>query len=163
MTLNELYDNNRFDMFAMAVTHLLDIGFRAASKITDDDISTLKGNALMTVNFIQDLVRLSRDIAIACGDDLVTLIQFCQYKDIFEKRSFNEDIERKNPNYWVKFKVESRYTAPVYAESIKDAIDKAWDLFYDADFGAAEDIECEPIIVSDIDDDIVWEMGKVGW
>lgn len=58
--------------------------------------------------------------------------------------------------YWVTYKIEARYTAKVDADSIEEAIDKSRDEWYDADFGEAEDIDGEPIIV-ETDRELVWE------
>ena len=81
--LETIYDNNRLDVFVMAVSHLMDIGFRAAMKITDDDINALDGNGLMTKAFVQDLVRLSREIALAC-ESPTELMVFCNKYEIFD-------------------------------------------------------------------------------
>ena len=85
--LNAICNRERLDVFSMAVTHLLDIGFRAAEKITDEDISKMEGNGLMTQDFVQHLVKVSRDIA-QCCDNPVELIQFCQAREIFDIRFY---------------------------------------------------------------------------
>lgn len=59
--------------------------------------------------------------------------------------------------YYVTYKVEARYIAEVEADSIKEARRKAIEEFYDADFGVAEDIEGEDIIVEDENGNYVWE------
>ena len=81
--LKKIYDETRLDVFSMAITHLLDIGFRQAEKITDDDIAKMEGNGLMTQDFVQDLVRLSREIAQSC-ENPVNLSQFCQAEKVFD-------------------------------------------------------------------------------
>lgn len=53
--------------------------------------------------------------------------------------------------YYVTFKVDARYVAEVEAESIDEARREATQSFSDADFGAAEDIDGEEIIVEDAD------------
>lgn len=58
--------------------------------------------------------------------------------------------------YWVTYKIEARYTAKVDADSIEEAIDKSRDEWYETDFGEAEDIDGEPIIV-ETGREIVWE------
>jgi len=86
--LKAIYDKTRLDMFSMAVAHLLDIGFRSAEEITDDEIAQMKGNGLMTQGFVQDLVRLSREIAKACDNNPVEIIQFCQAEEVFDIRRY---------------------------------------------------------------------------
>lgn len=79
--------------FAMAVAHLLDIGFRNASKITDEQIENLEENGLMTKKFVQDLVRVSREIAKECGNDVVEIIQFCAAEKIFDTEWYTGRFE----------------------------------------------------------------------
>lgn len=81
--LEDLYYKNGM-AFVMAVSHLLSIGVNVASDITDDDIAELEGNGLMTQDYVQDLVRLTREIGKIVHDDPVKIIQFCQTKKIFE-------------------------------------------------------------------------------
>ena len=88
--IKTIYDREQL-IFNMAVTHLFDIGFRAASKITDEDIDNLEGNWLMTRDFVQDLVKVTREIAQTCSP--VELIQFCQIEQIFDTRWFKEGDE----------------------------------------------------------------------
>ena len=85
--LKEIYRRERLDVLSMAVAHLLDIGFRNAEKITDDDIAKLEGNGLMTQAFVQYLVRLSKEIAEAC-DNPVEMIQFCMAEEVFDIRYY---------------------------------------------------------------------------
>ena len=59
--------------------------------------------------------------------------------------------------YYVKYKVEARYIAEVEADSIEEARSKASEEFCDADFGVAENIEGEDIIVEDEDGNYIWE------
>ena len=59
--------------------------------------------------------------------------------------------------YYVTYKVEARYIAEVEAENIEEAIKTADAKYADADFGAAEDIDGEAIIVEDEKGDYVWE------
>jgi len=84
--LKAIYDKTRLDVFSMAVAHLLDIGFRQAEKITDDDIAKMEGNGLMTQSFVQTLVKLSREIAQSCDNNPVELIQFCMTEEVFDIR-----------------------------------------------------------------------------
>ena len=59
--------------------------------------------------------------------------------------------------YYVTFKVEARYVAEVEANSLEEAKDKADSSFFDTDFGEAEDINGEAIIVENEDGDYIWE------
>lgn len=81
--LEDLYYKNGV-RFIMAVSHLLSIGVNVASDITDEDIAELEGNGLMTQDYVQDLVRLTREIGKIVHDDPVKIIQFCQTKVLFE-------------------------------------------------------------------------------
>lgn len=59
--------------------------------------------------------------------------------------------------YYVTYKVEARYIAKVEANNIKEALDKANNKYIDADFGEAEDIDGEAIIIEDENGNYVWE------
>ena len=59
--------------------------------------------------------------------------------------------------FYVTSKIEARYVAEVEADNIEEALEKANHKFMDADFGAAEDIESEQIVVEDEDGNYVWE------
>ena len=58
--------------------------------------------------------------------------------------------------YYVTFKVESRFIAAVDAEDIHTALKEAQGRFSDADFGEAENIDGEPIVVEDEESNFVW-------
>ena len=81
--LKTIYDRNKLDFFAMAVSHLLDIGFNNAKDITDDQIATIKDQGWATAGFLQELVTTSREIANACNSP-VELIQFCMAEEVFD-------------------------------------------------------------------------------
>ena len=59
--------------------------------------------------------------------------------------------------YYVTYKVEARYVAEVEADSIEEAKEKAESEYIGADFGVAEDIQGEAIIVEDENGNYVWE------
>ena len=59
--------------------------------------------------------------------------------------------------YYVTLKIEARYVVGVEADNVDDARDRAIDEYMDADFGEAQDIEAEPIIVEDDLGNYVWE------
>lgn len=84
--IKAIYDTTRLDIFVMAVTHLMNLGWDHAEKITDDDIAKVKGNGLMTAEFCQDLCRIARDIAVAVNP--VEFVQFCQVEKLFDTKFF---------------------------------------------------------------------------
>ena len=59
--------------------------------------------------------------------------------------------------YYVTYKIEARFIASVKADSIAEALEVANERFTDADFGVAEDIDGEPLIVENEDGNYVWE------
>lgn len=59
--------------------------------------------------------------------------------------------------YYVTYKVEARYIAEVEADNLKEAMEKAESEYIDADFGVAEDIDGEAIIVEDENGNYIWE------
>lgn len=59
--------------------------------------------------------------------------------------------------YYVTHRVEARYIVGVEADNIEEAKEKASSEFSDADFGVAEDIDGEPIIIEDENGNYVWE------
>lgn len=85
--LKELYKRERLDVFSMAVSHLIDCGFRNIENLSDSEIEKMEGNGLMTADFVQHLVKLSREIAQNC-DSPVELIQFCMAEEIFDIRFY---------------------------------------------------------------------------
>lgn len=52
-------------------------------------------------------------------------------------------------DYYVTYTIRSRYTANVKANSIEEAMEKAEEMFCDADFGESEDIEGKVIKIED--------------
>lgn len=59
--------------------------------------------------------------------------------------------------YYVTYKVDARYVVQVNAHSIEEAIEKSKSKFLDTDFGKAEDVDGDAVIVEDQNGDIVWE------
>lgn len=59
--------------------------------------------------------------------------------------------------YYVTYKINARFVAKVEANDLDEARDLAEAEFIDADFGAAEDINGEEIIVEDGNGNYVWE------
>ena len=84
--LKKIYDENHVVLFNMAVTHLIDIGWRNAIDITDKEIDELEGNGMMTKEFVQDLMRLTRELAKTAQP--VELIQFAQVEKLYDTRGY---------------------------------------------------------------------------
>lgn len=59
--------------------------------------------------------------------------------------------------YYVTFKIDARYVAEVEADNLAEARRKAGEEFCDADFGVAEDIDAEDIMVEDENGNYLWE------
>lgn len=59
--------------------------------------------------------------------------------------------------YYVSYKIDARYIAEVEANSLEEAMEKAEESYMEADFGVAQDINGEPIIVEDESGNFVWE------
>ena len=59
--------------------------------------------------------------------------------------------------YYVTYKFEARYIAEVEADSLEEALKDANFAYIDADFGEAEDIDGEAIIVEDENGNFIWE------
>ena len=87
-----IYDTTRLDMFVLAISHLMDIGFRNAAQITDEDIEATEGNGIMTQSFCQELNRMAREIANCCEPS--ELVQLCQAEDVFDVKFSAEKIGR---------------------------------------------------------------------
>jgi len=81
--LNELYEKTRLDMFAMAVSYLVDTGYSVVEQITDEEIAEMEGNGLMTKDFVQALVKLAREIT-RVTEHGTEVIQFCSALSVFE-------------------------------------------------------------------------------
>ena len=94
--LKKIYDENRLDVFAMSVAHLLDIGFKNARGITNEQIETIKEAKWATKEFLQELVRVARDIAVAC-DSNTELIMFCEANQVFDCTGYSG---KRHPISW---------------------------------------------------------------
>ena len=86
--IKAIYDRERLAIFSMATTHLMDIGWRNAAKITDEEIAAVKGNGLMTKDFCQHLCRLAREIATTI--EPVEFIQFCQVEKLYDTKGYKQ-------------------------------------------------------------------------
>ena len=68
-----------------------------------------------------------------------------------------EQTKENKTKFYVTFKIDARYVAEVEASNVEEAKKKASEAFSDADFGAAEDIDGEVIVVEDENGNYVWE------
>jgi len=59
--------------------------------------------------------------------------------------------------YRVTFKIDARYSTEVEADNLEEARKKANEKYFDADFGEANDIDGEDIIIEDENDNCVWK------
>ena len=59
--------------------------------------------------------------------------------------------------YYVGYRIKARFYTEVEADSIEEAMQKADENYIDADFGVAEDIDGEQVVVEDEDGNYVWE------
>lgn len=59
--------------------------------------------------------------------------------------------------FYITYKIEARYIAKVEADNLEEAMKKAESEYLDADFGEAEDIDGEQVIVEDEKGNFVWE------
>ena len=59
--------------------------------------------------------------------------------------------------YYVTYRIDARYVAVVDADSLNEALEKAEQEYYDADFGEAQDIDGKAIVVEDKNGNYIWE------
>ena len=59
--------------------------------------------------------------------------------------------------YYVTYSIDARFVTEVEADNPDEAKRKAEVEYIDADFGAAQDIDAEPIMVEDENGNYVWE------
>ena len=111
--------NKEFDgrLAGVVITYLFDKGIENVAEITDEQISEIPGNGLMTASFSQALVKTAREIAKTC--DL--------YKDIFPF------ITCQLPNCNCQTKTMNWYKENFYDESDWQKVVEDMDIDYDAD------------------------------
>ena len=59
--------------------------------------------------------------------------------------------------YYVTYRIDARYIAEVDADSLEDAMMKSADEWCSADFGVAEDIDGEVVVVEDENGNYIFE------
>lgn len=87
--LKEIYEKTRLDMFAMAVSYIIDTGYSAVEQITDEEIAEMEGNGFMTKEFVHSLVKLAREMTNATQSG-TEIIQFCSALSVFETTYYTE-------------------------------------------------------------------------
>ena len=66
--------------------------------------------------------------------------------------------EKPEPKrFYVTYKIDARFIAAVTANDLEEAKKSAEAAYMDADFGAATDIDGEPIIIEDEYGNFIWE------
>ena len=75
----------------------------------------------------------------------------------FTIRFLSKERKFETMKYYVTYKIDARYVAEVEAENAEEAKKKAESNFYDANFGEAQGIDGEAIIVEDNNGNYVWE------
>lgn len=83
-----IYENNRIDMLAMALSYIMDKGWSNVKELTDEEIDSFEGNGLMTKGFVQGLCRLAKEICDA-SDNPTELYQFCDSVGVYETTYFS--------------------------------------------------------------------------
>lgn len=86
--IKAIYDRERIEIFCMATTHLMDIGWRTAATMTDDAIAKVEGNGLMTQEFCQHLCKVAREVAQTI--EPVEFIQFCQVEKLYDTKGYKK-------------------------------------------------------------------------
>ena len=94
--LTKIYEKTRLDMFAMALTYIMDKGWSNIKELTDEEIESFEENGLMTKSFVQSLGRLARDICNAV-ENPTEIFQFCDAVGVYETTYFTngEHLNRR--------------------------------------------------------------------
>lgn len=119
--LEELYRKYHPAQFNMAIAQLLEIGFRNAAEITDEEINGAKGNALMTDEFWQETLKLVREIAQNYSP--VEFMQFCEVMEPLDIRWFSKHPTRDDLETLMERAIDSlRYRLRLSDEDIVDEL-----------------------------------------
>jgi len=73
--------------YVMIISYILDKGQSVIAEITDEEISALEGNGLMTADFVKGLVRAARAVVKECDqNDIVRLIkaEWCCAGEVYD-------------------------------------------------------------------------------
>ena len=74
-----------------------------------------------------------------------------------EAEGERKQTESFKPAFYVTYRIDSRYIVKVHADTVEEAKQMAQSEWETADFGEAQDIDGEPVIVEDEDGNYVWE------
>lgn len=83
--LTELLIKKGRPVFAIAIGQLMYLGYQSTLEITDEDIEEVKGDAMITKKFSQEIVSTARQIAKITEEDPAFLFVFCQNVNLFDK------------------------------------------------------------------------------
>lgn len=73
--------------YVMIISYIIDKGQSVISEITDEDIDSLEGNAIMTADFCKGIVRAARAVVKECDqNDIVRLIkaEWCCSGEVYD-------------------------------------------------------------------------------
>ncbi len=134
--LKKIQQNVNAPVLSVALTYLLDIGFKAATQITDEMINEAKGNDLMTKGFEELVMKTAREIAQTVN--LTDVYVFCQAEDIFDTRYNASKLPRYTLEDMIKASLSPMSIMDVeYNLDTKEGIKRVCEK-YDCD---AEDLE----------------------
>lgn len=86
------------------------------------------------------------------------IAELAQHLDsIAELKKDMVDLESEKTTFYVTYRIDARFVAEVHADDAEEAKELAAEKWMDADFGAAEDINGEPIIIENEFGDFIWE------
>lgn len=94
--------------FTMTVAYILDKGYEFLREITEEDISEVEGNGLMTQDFIQNLIRYAKNI-VDVSEQGVVLVQFCQADDTYDVKFFADKADRKDLEEFAYYTLKETY------------------------------------------------------
>lgn len=75
-------------VFAMVVSHLLQVGINTIKNIADKDIAELKGSEFFTKEFEQKICVNAKELANIIADNPIALIQYCMAEELFDTNIF---------------------------------------------------------------------------
>ena len=73
--------------YVMIISYILDKGQSVIAEISDDEITAIEGNGLMTADFVKGLVRAARAVVKECDqNDIVRLIkaEWCCAGEVYD-------------------------------------------------------------------------------
>ena len=141
--LKKIYDKTRTEIFIMGISHLLTIGFNNATQISDEQLASIKDAEWASAGFLRQIVVTAREIAVACGNNPVELIQFCMVENCFDTTFYAPD--KKKIPYIRMEEIATRALWGVYDNEDFEDVNSDLDLDESemAFFGIPEDIEEE--------------------